>query len=161
MGLISRVSSRTYRQKMPFRSASEDRRTLFCKGLPPNVETRDLEELDCFKTAVNFRIVRHQDGTAKGFCYIVFDTEDDADATYEDRFNCRMSTGRDLYLDYVGEKSKHQPPPRRRSPSPYRRSRYSRSRSRDRYRRDSRDRYDRRDRSRSRDRRSRSRGYRR
>ena len=38
-----------FQTKMPFRSASEDRRTLFCKGLPPNVDQRDLEDLECFR----------------------------------------------------------------------------------------------------------------
>ena len=38
-----------FQTKMPFRSASEDRRTLFCKGLPPNVHNRDLQDLECFR----------------------------------------------------------------------------------------------------------------
>merc|ERR1712038_771776 len=95
-------------------------------------------------------------GQTKGFCYLVFETEDDADKAYDNRFDAKLG-GRNLYLDYCGSKTSHRTPSHRpggrRSPSP----RYRRSRSRDRYRRDSRDRYDRRSRDRYDDRRGRSR----
>merc|ERR1711976_226764 len=150
MGLISRVSSRTYRKstvKMGDRrdrDPDEDRRTIFCKGLPPGVDKRDILELDVSRYAADCRIITDRvTGEHRGFCYLVFDNEKDADQCYEDRRDAKLD-GRNLYLDFTGEKSMNKP--RRRDDD--RRGGYGRDprddrRDRDRYDdRRGRDRYD-------------------
>merc|ERR1711884_933560 len=169
MGLISRVSSRTYRKNMAYEdrryqaSREEEKKTLFVKGIPFDVVERDILDLDIFRKATSCRLIMDKfTNKPKGFCYVVFDSEEDADDVYKDRFDVQMD-GRNLFIDYTGKKSDHRQPSHRtdrerRSPDRYRRGR-SRSRDRydrrDRYRSRSRDRYERRDRyrSRSRDRR--------
>merc|ERR1712004_851265 len=121
----------------------EDARTLFCKGLPSRVDKRDILELDIFRHATDCRIITNREtGENRGFCYIVFEREDDAEKAYEDRRSAKLD-GRNLYLDFTGEKSQKKPPSRR----------YDDRRERDRYD----DRRDERRRSRSPPRRERSR----
>ena len=73
------------------RDPEEDRRTIFCKGLPPGVDKRDILELDVFRYAADCRIITDRvTGENRGFCYLVFDTEKDADQCYEDRRDAKL-----------------------------------------------------------------------
>ena len=77
---------------------SEDHLTLFCKGLPYDCDERDVLALDVFRRAISIDI-------KKGFGYLKFESERDAEDCYEDRFNAKMD-GRNLFLDFVGDKSR-------------------------------------------------------
>merc|ERR1711937_581708 len=143
MGLISRVSSRTYRKNMAYEdrryqaSREEEKKTLFVKGIPFDVVERDILDLDIFRKATSCRLIMDKfTNKPKGFCYVVFECEEDADEVYKGRFDAKMD-GRNLFIDYTGRKSDHKQPEHRtdrerRSPQRY--GRYGRSRSRDRYR---------------------------
>jgi len=72
--------------------------TLFVKGLPFDVEEREILDLDVFRRAVSCDV-------KKGFGYLVFESERDAEDCYENRFEARMD-GRNLFLDFVGSKSR-------------------------------------------------------
>jgi len=77
---------------------SDHHLTLFCKGLPFDCDERDVLALDVFRRAVSIDIKR-------GFGYLKFESERDAEDCYEDRFNAKMD-GRNLFLDFVGDKSR-------------------------------------------------------
>merc|ERR1711879_390415 len=123
MGLISRVSSRTYRisdnsnmsfgqnQRGGFGDRAEtDKKTLFVRNLPWSASEDEILGLECFQKAVNCRIAHDREtGRPRGFAHIEF--EDGAGA--EEGFKIAESSrpelqGRDLQIDFTGSKSKNQ-----------------------------------------------------
>merc|ERR1712110_752649 len=121
MGLISRVSSRTYRisykPKMSFGNndrrggfgdrAETDKKTLFVRNLPWSATEDEILGLECFEKAVNCRITLDREtGRPRGFAHIEFEDENGA----EEGFKIAESStpelqGRDLMVDFTGSKS--------------------------------------------------------
>merc|ERR1712110_1282671 len=121
MGLISRVSSRTYRisdkPKMSFGNndrrggfgdrAETDKKTLFVRNLPWSATEDEILGLECFEKAVNCRIALDREtGRPRGFAHIEFEDENGA----EEGFKIAESStpelqGRDLMVDFTGSKS--------------------------------------------------------
>jgi len=100
------MSNVQQQQQRPPRDPEADKRKIFCKGLPWESREDDIRTLDVFKDAVSIDIAyeRSPDGETKksrGFCYILFETEEEAKNAYDNRFKCELG-GRKLFLDLVG-----------------------------------------------------------
>nr|XP_017535238.2 nucleolin isoform X2 [Manis javanica] len=81
-----------------------DARTLLAKNLPYKVTQDELKEV--FEDAVEIRLVS-KDGKSKGFAYIEFKTEADAEKTLEEKQGTEID-GRSISLYYTGEKGQSQ-----------------------------------------------------
>merc|ERR1712004_756067 len=123
-----RVHSKYHNNDIGRHHPELDSRTLFCKGIPFDLSEDDLLNYEMFRRAVGIRIVMHpQERRTQGFGFILFESKEDAREVYDRRHDCRMG-GRNLLLDFVGERSRHgtykgHPDDRRRdrrSPSPRR-----------------------------------------
>merc|ERR1712166_860132 len=84
MGLISRVSSRTYRYflKTPtyplFKMADRESRTIFCRNLSWNATQDMLFAVPQFQNAADIKIPTDREtGRPRGFCFIEFNTAEE------------------------------------------------------------------------------------
>merc|ERR1712087_556149 len=120
MGLISRVSSRTYRisdnsnmsfgqnQRGGFGDRAEtDKKTLFVRNLPWSASEDEILGLECFQKAVNCRIAHDREtGRPRGFAHIEFEDEAGAEEGFKiAEANTPELQGRDLMVDFTGSKS--------------------------------------------------------
>ena len=82
-------------------SKEEDARTLFVSGIPLDVRNKeDVLDLSIFKNAVDCRLIMDRmRGGNKGFCYVVFESENDAEDAYDKKDDAKMD-GRVLRIDY-------------------------------------------------------------
>ncbi|XP_049744401.1 nucleolin [Elephas maximus indicus] len=81
-----------------------DARTLLAKNLPYKVTQEELKEV--FEDAMEIRLVS-KDGKSRGFAYIEFKTEADAEKTFEEKQGTEIE-GRSISLYYTGEKGQNQ-----------------------------------------------------
>merc|ERR1712166_1281545 len=84
MGLISRVSSRTYRYFLEtttyplFRMADRESRTIFCRNLSWNATQDMLFAVPQFQNAADIKIPTDREtGRPRGFCFIEFNTAEE------------------------------------------------------------------------------------
>merc|ERR1712066_931757 len=102
------------------RFQTTDEKTIFCKGIPYDATERDILSMKLFRKASGMRLLMesHCDKN-KGFGFIYFDSVHDVEDVYEERHNASLF-GRNLYLDYCGERSKNYSRRGARDRSPYR-----------------------------------------
>ncbi|MPC22185.1 nucleolin [Portunus trituberculatus] len=95
-------------QKTEGRTSHRDERTLYVR-FPPSLALRDKSFLEpLVPSAVDIRLPRlSATGTAK-FCYMEFETEEEATRIKESMSNIKVE-GEAFYADYVGKKSKTYP----------------------------------------------------
>lgn len=87
------------------RKGEKDARTLFVRGIPYSADEDGLWALPVFEKATAVRITRDKEtGDSRGFGFIEFENEGDADAAFEMRRDAQLD-GRNLFFDFCGEKS--------------------------------------------------------
>merc|ERR1719246_50415 len=87
------------------RKGEKDARTLFVRGIPYSADEDGLWALPVFEKATAVRITRDREtGDSRGFGFIEFESEGDADAAFEMRRDAQLD-GRNLFFDFCGEKS--------------------------------------------------------
>ncbi|KAK7502052.1 hypothetical protein BaRGS_00006804, partial [Batillaria attramentaria] len=93
------------------RQADRDKKTLFVKNLPPDVQVSDIKALSKDILNVRLRVTVHAKNRQKkriGFAYLEFASEAAADKNYK-LLKGSFLKEQELMVDYVGEKSTHTP----------------------------------------------------
>merc|ERR1711957_1124834 len=104
MGLISRVSSRTYRYFLKtlthptIKMADRESRTIFCRNLSWNATQDMLFAVPEFKGAADIKIPTDREtGRPRGFCFIEFNTAEECQQALQGAQNVSID-GRELIL---------------------------------------------------------------
>merc|ERR1719203_2520144 len=92
-------------QRRDARQGDKDNRTLFVRGIPYGADEDAVWGLPVFEKATAVRITRDKEtGDSRGFGFVEFENEGDADAAFEARRDAQLD-GRNLFFDYCGAKS--------------------------------------------------------
>merc|ERR1711935_595125 len=104
MGLISRVSSRTYRYflKTPtnqlFKMADRESRTIFCRNLSWGATQEMLFAVPAFQNAADIKIPTDREtGRPRGFCFIEFNSAEECQEALQNTQGLEVD-GREVIL---------------------------------------------------------------
>lgn len=103
------VSDEPMRRNNDFRPRNQPSTTLYVGNIPYNAEVSEIRELFApYGPIQDVRMGYRPDGTASGYAHIQFEKLDDSIAAYTSGAEEPLYImGRNLRLDYAGQKSKH------------------------------------------------------
>ncbi|XP_062987849.1 nucleolin isoform X2 [Elgaria multicarinata webbii] len=101
MGLEIKLEKAKSKESIQENKKERDARTIFVRNLAYSVTQEGLQEV--FDNAREVRLVS-KDGNSKGFAYIEFKSEADAEKALEEKQGMEIE-GRAIVIDYTGEKS--------------------------------------------------------